>query len=589
MSPATEDDAGTTASTSPPTVELTPGLALDLYAVAGSLDLDTQRRLQLVVPFDVILQDPLVLQENPALASDDRFDVRWEPGLLDGPTSARFAIVDRDRTGDVVRPAAVWDGDRRRYVKDGEILDVDRRDQPEFRQVNVWALLQYALEFYEGPFGLGRPIPWGFEGNRLTVLPHAGNGKNAFYERATRSLNFYQFGDEPNRTYTCLSADIVYHEFAHAVLDGIRPAYLDSESVAARAFHEFFGDISAILLSLRNTRFRQTIAEQTLGDLGAATNLSSIAEEFGRQTRGRDFLRSAANSKTMAHVSSSTDAYTMSKVLTGTMYEILLALSAQYLAREQEAYDSGASGRKPSAKRVFWNAIQRMQRTVLQPLDLLPPVEVTFRDYALAVLRAQQLADPIDPHGYFGMMLDVFVAREILDEADRSELSEVRYLQRSDGLRFAPDIDAWSRSRPAAYRFLHDNREELYIPLGADLVVADLYDNGKLGGAAQRLPREVVLQYVWHEAVELDEATTTPLRCGGTLVFDTRGNVLSWFRKPGASLRADEAALGWAQRDDSKIKRAWYAEVEAGEERREQLRRDAAARPDAYRSTTDGA
>ncbi len=589
MSGSSEDPAAAdTGGSAPTTVELTPSLSLDLYAVAAHLDLDALRKLQLVLPFDVILQDPLVLRENPALASDDRFDVRWEPGLLDGPTSARFAVVDRDRTTGVVRPAAVWDAGRRRFVKGGEVLDVSRRDEPEFHQVNVWALLQYALAFYEGSFGLGRPIPWGFDGNRLTVLPHAGTGKNAFYERATKSLNFYQFGDDENRTYTCLSADIVYHEFAHAVLDGIRPHYLDSTSVETRAFHEFFGDISAILLSLRNTRFRQTIAEQTLGDLAAATNLSSFAEEFGRQARGRAFLRSAANSKTMSHVSNSTDAYTMSNVLTGTMYEILLAISKQYLEREHERHDSGATSRTPSAKRVFWNAIQRMQRMVIQPLDLLPPVDVTFRDYALAVLRAEQLADPIDPHDYVGLMLDVFVARGILDEEDRTALSEVRYLHRQEGLRSAYDIDDWSRSRPAAYRFLHDNREDLLIPLGADLVVADLYDTTKYGRAGHRLPHEVVLQYVWHEDVALDDTHTTPLRCGGTLVFDTRGNLRSWFRKPGASLADDEQTLGWPQRGDSRIRRAWHAEVAAGQQRRQALLDDIAARPDAFRSGASG-
>ncbi len=72
-----------------------------------------------------------------------------------------------------------------------------------------------------------------------------------------------------------------------------------------------------------------------------------------------------------------------------------------------------------------------------------------------------------------------------------------------------------------------------------------MYDNNKLGIAAERLPREVVLEYTWQEQVLLNEdpekdlnfgkwnGTNFNLECGGTLVFDDRGNLLSWFRKPG--------------------------------------------------------
>ena len=62
----------------------------------------------------------------------------------------------------------------------------------------------------------------------------------------------------------------------------------------------------------------------------------------------------------------------------------------------------------------------------------------------------------------------------------------------------------------------------------------------KYGRARSRLPREVILEYVWREEFKLDEDRFGPLKgqtaellCGGTLVLDERGNVLSWQRKPG--------------------------------------------------------
>ena len=146
------------------------------------------------------------------------------------PTSARFAIVDYDGGTEVLNPPARWDGDLGKFVDSkGKVLDRDNLDSPQFRQMNVWATLQNALDFFESGFGLGRRIAWGFEGNRLIVVPHAGYGENAFYDRDSKSLQFYYFdrGEEGlrKRIHTCLSADIINHEFGHAVLDGIRPHY----------------------------------------------------------------------------------------------------------------------------------------------------------------------------------------------------------------------------------------------------------------------------------------------------------------------------------------------------------------------------
>lgn len=125
------------------------------------------------------------------------------------------------------------------------------------------------------------------------------------------------------------------------------------------------------------------------------------------------------------------------------------------------------------------------------------------------------------------------------------------------------DIDHISRSRTAAYRFLNDNRKELYIPSFQDFFIADLYDTIKLTRQARRLPRQIILEYIWREEVKLEGAEfgrfdgqLTTMLCGGTLVFDENGNVLSWFRKPGTQVT------------DGK---EWEDEMSAGEERRHDL------------------
>ena len=72
-------------------------------------------------------QDPLVAVEYPKLAFDKNFLV-WEPGLGDGPTSSRFAVVDYDAHTETLTPPARWDPTGDRFVDpDGAALNRNSR------------------------------------------------------------------------------------------------------------------------------------------------------------------------------------------------------------------------------------------------------------------------------------------------------------------------------------------------------------------------------------------------------------------------------------------------------------------------------
>jgi hypothetical protein len=507
---------------------------LELYSARQSLDRGTQESLGLRIPFDVYFQDPFVTASKPEYNFDETFAVPWEPGLDDGPTSARFAVVDYDGGTEVLNPPARWDPDGGAFLDpDDKVLDRTNLDCPQFRQVNVWATLQNALDFFENGFGLGRRIEWGFEGNRLIVVPHAGYGQNAYYDRESRSLQFYYFDHETDggrsRIHTCLSADIINHEFGHAVLDGIRPHYHESVFAETAAFHEFLGDIAAILIAFRNNKFRAQVARATGGDLESQNPLSGIAEEFGRNIGDGDYLRSALTALTYPEVRDDQRQHRRSQVLTGAMFDIIRRLTAYYMKVKKE-----------SVRDALWSTIRRMQCMAVQPLDLLPPVDVTFRDYALAVLRAEQIVNPTDPDGYREMMIDVFVRRGILDEATAAWLRKPDNVFERRDVAVFHDPQSIAASRANAYRFLDDNRRELFIPFAADVVVTDLSLAQKLTVTGSRQPRQVLLQYIWREDVLLEggrfgrfEGATTSMPCGGTLALDIDGNPLAWARKPG--------------------------------------------------------
>ena len=124
---------------------------------------------------------------------------------------------------------------------------------------------------------MGRRISWGFEGSRLTIVPHAGNGENAYYDRDSKSLQLYWFESDKSAVFTCLSSDIVNHEFGHAVLDGLRPHYYESVGAQTAAFHEFFGDLTAILMAFRNNAFRKVVLKESEGKLTGAQLLAGLA------------------------------------------------------------------------------------------------------------------------------------------------------------------------------------------------------------------------------------------------------------------------------------------------------------------------
>lgn len=553
-------------------VRIAPEERLRLYSLRRALPGRFQQKAGLQIPFVTYFQDPFVAKLDPTKGFNEKTFVDWEPGLGDGPTSSRFAVVDYNADTGRLEPAAVWDLETERFLgPDAKALESTDSTSFQFHQVSVWALLKCALDFFEDASALGRTIPWAFEGNRLIVVPHAGYGENAYYDRLSKSLQFYYFGTEDNTVYTCLSSDIVNHEFGHAVLDGIRPLFNESSHPQTGAFHEFMGDLTAILLTLKNKTLRQQLAEAAGGKFADATNLSSLAEEFGQAVQGRPYLRTALNPDTMGTLANETSPHRLSGVLTGAMFDALIALGEHYQEDgEDDADEDSAEPKKPpSPVQIFWRAADRFNRTAIQPLDLLPPADVTFRDYALAVCRSQQLSDPMDPEDYYSLLIKVFRKREILTAEDEALLNEPRYLLERLSLSVYHSVDDISRSRASAYRYLDDNREQLLIPAGRDFFVADLYDAKKWGRENLPLPREIVLQYAWREEIPLEgerfgrfAGRFTTMLCGGTLVFRQDGNVVSWMMKPGSQ------PFGGKWSHKGKLAQRWLEAQKEGTERR---------------------
>ncbi|MBV9563103.1 MAG: hypothetical protein JOY90_22060 [Bradyrhizobium sp.] len=77
---------------------------------------------------------------------------------------------------------------------------------------------------------------------------------NAFYDG--RGVRFFDFDDGTTTTFSAASTDTVSHEVGHALLDSQRPELFGSSVPEVGAFHEAFGDITALLTALSDQATR---------------------------------------------------------------------------------------------------------------------------------------------------------------------------------------------------------------------------------------------------------------------------------------------------------------------------------------------
>jgi hypothetical protein len=459
----------------------------------------------------VFLQDPRVAQTTRVGLT--KVQVAGETWLGPGPTSARFRVVDRDHGAETTHPAAA-------VLNDGAGFDVGRGNPAtsyRFHQVNVWATVARLLAHLESPKVFGRRIPWAFPNTRLELRPHSEILENAYYDRETRSIRFGYFDMKGHRFYTCLSHDVIAHEFGHAVLDGLKPLYEETDGPDLAAFHEFFGDAVAMAsaLTMRDLITKLVGTGRAKKGRDSLTNLRwiiDLMEEWG-SAYGDRYIRSARNRMTMEKLRGNFEEHDRSLVLSGATYDIFRSIYA-YLRRRETAADA------------VIHAADHTSRLIFRAIDYCPPAGLDFQTYASAMLRADEVAYPVDDRGYRDMVRQVLVHRGIVPARGRS-------LSNNDLRPY--DVEHVAASQTDAYVFLDQNREALGIPRDVDLHVARVFRTRKAGGRGSFPPREIVLEFVWREGVRLRgtglgrlAGTVGELWCGGTLVFDSIGNILHY-------------------------------------------------------------
>ena len=180
-------------------------------------------------------------------------------------------------------------------------------------------------------------------GSILPVDLDFGIDLNAFYDR--QGLKFFHGSAAGRTVFSGESPDVVCHELGHAILDSFKPQLFDAASIEVAAFHESFGDMSAILSALQLPSLREGVLAETGGVLHRASRLSRLAEQLGWAIRQSvpsaveaDCLRNAVNTffyrdpdtlPTMAPATAlSSEPHSFSRVFTGAFFEGLAGMLA---------------------------------------------------------------------------------------------------------------------------------------------------------------------------------------------------------------------------------------------------------------------
>lgn len=232
------------------------------------------------------------------------------------PIGEYLEIVDYDpATGRFYEPVNL--DDPHLLAQDGYAPSVNN---PQFHQQFVYAVMMTTIKNFEK--ALGRKILWAenmryppetadgkkrgeveFEFvKRLRVYPHALRQANAFYDPNRKALLFGYFRASPANpqlqlpgatVFTCLSHDIIAHETAHAILDGVHRRYIHATHPDTRAFHEAFADIVALFQHFSFPEVLRHQIAQTRGDLKRQNLLGQLAQQFGKAIGHYGSLRDA--------------------------------------------------------------------------------------------------------------------------------------------------------------------------------------------------------------------------------------------------------------------------------------------------------
>lgn len=413
----------------------------------------------------MMIQDPEIAETDVGRMVEDWKGLEQDH-FLAGPITPRLAVVDLDPDTEVLEPPVAFEPPAGRRTLGRYSVDRDAIDQPPFIAVSAFATVWRTIRLFEDKQTLGREIKWGFDAPQLMLVPRAGWLENAYYERSSHSLQFFSFEADGQTIHTSLSRDIVAHETAHALIDGIDPDLYDALDPQSLALHEGIADLTAMLIAFDSGRLTHAILDKTGGSIRTSNAFSSIGEQFGDAIapgRKPGFLRNLHNRVRIDPANEEIEPHALSEVISGVLYDLIVEMHEHF--KDVYAEERFGGDRFKASGLALAVAARLFQRMVLRGIDYLPPGEVTFADFGRAILAADE-ASPGDRQWGRKLRAKFAERRIVADEAALAVATNVHHPAVA-----AANLQGLAGSEWVAYTFAETNRELLGIPADAEFEV----------------------------------------------------------------------------------------------------------------------
>jgi hypothetical protein len=437
----------------------------------------------------VIAQDPSVRIGGNILITELTIPAEE---LLKGPCGYRVNVIDYDSSTDTLYEPAVFEQLDNGRIKDPYALsermkelrqrprgyDEKLLNDPRFHAQNVYAVIMRTLAQFE--FALGRRTPWGSDGHQIHVAPHAFADANAFYSRDDRGIFFGYFqGAGGKRVYTCLSHDVVAHETTHAILDGLRPRYLEPSTPDQAAFHEGFADVVALLSLFSLPDVVSALLDRNVGgdkkligakfltrEALAESVLLGLAEEMGSEISAvrRDALRRSVElppGKDYMNMAEFEEEHARGELLVAAMMNAFLDIWLQRLAKI-----GPVAGGKRDRSIVFEEGARvagHLLTMSIRAIDYCPPTDIWFSDYLSALLTVDREVVPDQgKYNYRRALLHNFKGYGI-EPSRGTDIDGTWKLFDGDLLYGRNHFDLMLRDPEEVFRFIWENRGPLKV------------------------------------------------------------------------------------------------------------------------------
>ena len=503
--------------------------------------------------FEIVAQDPSVRRNGRVLTA--KISLPWEE-LEEGPMGYALYVVDYDASAAAMYAPAVLDPDTEAVQAPSTLKEL--REDSTYHALNVYAIVMRTLLRFE--FGLGRRVGWGIRGHQLKVVPHAFEEANAFYSPDLEALLFgYVLGRQP--IFLCLSHDIIAHETAHALLDGLRDKFMAPSSPDQAALHEAFADIVALLSVFSLPEVVANLIKQGIEDDDAPAGFihkSVLSSERLKKTAllglAEDMRADASEARVNAlrrSVEIEPDRNILRRLEFGEEHRrgevlvagVMRAFLSTWVDRIKSLGDPRNANSLVGVERVAEEGADIadiLLTMVIRGIDYTPPIHITFGDFLSAILTADTEVRADDDRYNMRRHLTTEMAAYGIEPSSGSDdgrwdpagMALIREGSHLGGLQTDPT---------EMFRHIWNNRAPDRLNLDTDAFnrVASVRPCVRVSPEDGFQLRETVVEWVQHLRVTADKLpqyglrrprsmpldVEVPLEAGSTLILDEYGEL----------------------------------------------------------------